>query len=62
MIGIQIDSNIKPFDIEVKCLEEGLCTTTSGSDFARILPTLTISYNEINEGLNIYKRLLESFY
>lgn len=61
MIGTQIDSKIKPFDIEVKCLEEGLCTTTAGSDVVRFLPPLTISYDEIDAGLKIYKKVLESF-
>ena len=61
MIGTQIDSSIKPFDIEVKCLEEGLCTTTAGKDVVRFLPPLTISYDEIDEGLKIYKEVLECF-
>lgn len=61
MIGTQIDESIKPFDIEVKCLEEGLCTTTAGKDVVRFLPPLTISYDEIDEGLAIYKKDLESF-
>ena len=61
MIGIQIDSSIKPFDIEVCCLEEGLCTTTAGSDVIRFLPPLTISDREIEEGLAIFKKVLQSF-
>lgn len=61
MIGTQIDESIKPFDIEVKCLEEGLCTTTAGKDVVRFLPPLTISYDEIDEGLKIYKKVLEGF-
>ena len=61
MIGTQIDSSIKPFDIEVKCLEKGLCTTTAGKDVVRFLPPLTISYDEIDEGLKIYKKVLEGF-
>ncbi|MDD5777340.1 MAG: acetylornithine/succinylornithine family transaminase [Treponema sp.] len=61
MIGIQIESTIKPFDIEVKCLEEGLCTTTAGNDVVRFLPPLTISKKEIDEGLEIFKRVLKTF-
>ena len=61
MIGTQIDSKIKPFDIEVKCLEKGLCTTTAGIDVVRFLPPLTISDKEIEEGLKIYKSVLEEF-
>jgi len=61
MIGTQIDPSIKPFDIEVKCLEAGLCTTTAGKDVVRFLPPLNISDKEIAEGLAIYKKVLESF-
>ena len=61
MIGIQIESTIKPFDIEVKCLEEGLCTTTAGNDVVRFLPPLTISRKEIDEGLEIFKKVLKTF-
>lgn len=61
MIGTQIDSSVKPFDIEVKCLEQGLCTTTAGSDVVRFLPPLTISDKEIEEGLAIFRTVLESF-
>lgn len=61
MIGTQIDPGIKPFDIEVRCLEKGLCTTTAGSDVVRFLPPLNISDKEIDEGLAIYKSVLEEF-
>lgn len=61
MIGTQIDSKVKPFNIEVKCLEKGLCTTTAGSDVIRFLPPLTISYKEIDEGLKIFKEVLKSY-
>ncbi|MGN0740961.1 MAG: aspartate aminotransferase family protein [Treponema sp.] len=61
MIGIQIDSSLNPFDIKFKCLESGLCTTTAGSDVIRFLPPLTISYDEIDCGLEIFKTVLESF-
>ena len=61
MVGTQIDSSIKPFDVEVRCLEKGLCTTTAGSDVIRFLPPLNISDKEIEEGLAIYKSVLEEF-
>lgn len=61
MVGTQIDSSVKPFDIEVRCLEKGLCTTTAGSDVVRFLPPLNISDKEIEEGLAIYKSVLEEF-
>ena len=61
MIGTQIDSSVKPFDIEVRCLEKGLCTTTAGSDVVRFLPPLNISDKEIEKGLKIYKEVLMEF-
>ena len=61
MIGTELSSEVKPFDVEVKCLEKGLCTTTAGSNVVRFLPPLTISYKEIDEGLAIYKSCLEAF-
>ena len=61
MIGTQIDPSVKPFDIEVRCLEKGLCTTTAGADVVRFLPPLNISDKEIEEGLAIYKEVLKEF-
>lgn len=61
MIGVQIDKSIKPFDIEVRCLEKGLCTTTAGSDVVRFLPPLNISDKEIEKGLAIFKEVLNEF-
>ena len=61
MIGSQIDSSINPGDIKVRCLEEGLCVTTAGSDVVRFLPPLNISDKEIEEGLAIFRRVLGEF-
>lgn len=61
MIGIQIDSSLNPLDIKLECLKNGLCVTTAGSDVIRFLPPLTISYDEIDCGLKIFKTVLESF-
>ena len=61
MIGTQIDSSINPGDIKVRCLEEGLCVTTAGSDVVRFLPPLNISDKEIEEGLAIFKHVLGEF-
>lgn len=59
MIGIQISDKVKPFDIEVKCLEHGLCTTTAGTNVVRFLPPLTITDKEIDEGLALFKTTLK---
>ncbi|HAH63046.1 MAG TPA: aspartate aminotransferase family protein [Treponema sp.] len=61
MIGIGIAGTIKPFDIEVKCMDEGLCVSTAGSDVIRFLPPLTISDKEIEKGLEIFRRVLTEF-
>ena len=61
MIGVKIDKSIKPLDIKIACLEKGLCVTTAGSDVVRFLPPLNISDKEINEGLAIFKEVLEKF-
>ena len=60
MIGIQIDTKVNPLDIKKKCLEKGLCVTSAGSDVIRFLPPLNISDKEINEGLEIFKNVLEN--
>lgn len=61
MIGTEIVNTIKPFDIEVKCMEEGLCVSVAGSSVIRFLPPLTIKDSEINAGLKIFKKVLEEF-
>ena len=61
MIGTQIDSSINPADIKVRCLEEGLCVTTAGSDVVRFLPPLNISDKEVKEGLAIFRKVLDEF-
>lgn len=61
MVGTQIDTAIKPFDVEVRCLDKGLCVTTAGTDVIRFLPPLNISRKEIDEGLKIFKETLEEF-
>ncbi len=61
MIGTEIIPSIKPFDIEVECMKEGLLTSTAGSTVVRFLPPLTISDKEIDKGLAIYKKVLDGF-
>lgn len=61
LIGTILDKSIAPFDVEERCLKEGLCTTTAGSDVIRFLPPLVITKSEIDEGLAIYKKVLNEF-
>lgn len=61
LIGVIIDERIKPFDIEKRALENGLCTTVAGSSVIRFLPPLVITQSEIDEGLAIFKKTLKEF-
>lgn len=61
MIGVQLLEKVKPFDVEVLCLEKGLCVSLAGKDVIRFLPPLNITDNEIEEGLAIFKSVLTAF-
>ena len=56
MIGVQIVG--APKDYVGKCLENGLLALAAGTDVVRFLPPLNITYEEINEGLEIFKKIL----
>ena len=61
MIGVEIVPSIKPFDIEVACMKEGLCTSVAGNSVVRFLPPLVIGKKEMDKGLSIFKKALDSF-
>ena len=61
MIGTEIAGTIKPFDVEKRCLEKGLCVSTAGTNVIRFLPPLTITDEEINAGLAIFRSVLEEY-
>ena len=61
MVGVQLDSSVNPGEVKVACLKAGLCVTTAGSDVIRFLPPLNISDEEIGKGLEIFKKVVESF-
>ncbi len=56
MIGIEVSADHKAF--VGKALEKGLMLLTAGKNVIRMLPPLTISYGEIDEGLKILKDVL----
>ncbi|HPX26806.1 MAG TPA: aspartate aminotransferase family protein [Treponemataceae bacterium] len=56
MIGIDIAQPAG--EIQKKCLEMGLCVSTAGSNTIRFLPPLIISKEEIEKGLEIFKKVL----
>lgn len=56
MIGIEVTISHK--EAVSKCLENGLMMLTAGKDVLRMLPPLTITYEEIDSGLEILKKVL----
>ena len=58
MVGIELKTK-KAADIAKACLENGLLVLTAKTK-VRLLPPLTITNDELNEGLNILIKLLES--
>ncbi|MGN0670181.1 MAG: aspartate aminotransferase family protein [Oscillospiraceae bacterium] len=58
MIGIELKTK-KGGDIAKACLENGLLVLTAKTK-VRLLPPLTITYDELDEGLDILIKLLES--
>ncbi len=57
MIGIETEKDAS--DIAKKCLEKGLLVLTAHGNKVRLLPALNISYEELDEGLNILKEVIE---
>lgn len=56
MLGIQLDNS--PQQVLDKCRENGLLAITCGTNTIRIIPALTISETETQEGLNILEEAL----
>lgn len=61
MIGTEIAGTIKPFDVEKRCLEKGLCVSTAGANVIRFLPPLTITDEEMDAGLAIFRSVLKEY-
>ncbi len=57
MLGIETDKNAG--DIAKACLAEGLLVLTAHKNRVRLLPALSISYDEIDEGIKILKEVIE---
>ncbi len=58
MLGIGLKAGVSHKELASKCLEAGLLLLTAGSDTLRLLPPLTISYQEIDQGLEILRKIL----
>ncbi len=57
MIGIELENGKEAKDIVKKALDKGLLLLTA-KEKVRLLPPLTISYEELDKGLNILEELL----
>ena len=57
MLGISTDRNAG--DIAKECLSNGLLVLTAHKNRIRLLPALSISYEEIDDGLKILKEVIE---
>jgi acetylornithine/N-succinyldiaminopimelate aminotransferase len=57
MLGVSVTE--VPKEIAANCIEQGLLMLTAGSDAIRMLPPLTITVEEIDQGLAILKSVLE---
>jgi len=58
MLGISL-TGVVPKEVAQKCVDNGLLVLTAGSDALRMLPPLTITYEELDKGLKILKKTLE---
>ena len=57
MTGVSL-IGLNPKETAQACVEKGLLILTAGTDALRMLPPLTISYDEIDKGLEILKSVL----
>ncbi|CAN5217863.1 aspartate aminotransferase family protein [soil metagenome] len=58
MLGIEFDIPVKP--VIQKCAAEGLLLVGAGENVIRLLPPLTVSYDEITEAIDILAIVLAS--
>lgn len=59
MIGIQLENGKKALDVVNAALEQGLLLLTA-KDRVRLLPPLTITYEEIDQGIAILEQILNA--
>ena len=59
MIGIQLGDGKKALDVVNAALEQGLLLLTA-KDRVRLLPPLTITYEEMDQGIAILEQILNA--
>lgn len=57
MLGIIVDADARA-ELVAKCMEKGLLVLTAGTQAIRLLPPLTITYEEMDEALEIFGQVL----
>ncbi|MBS6547189.1 MAG: aspartate aminotransferase family protein [Butyricicoccus pullicaecorum] len=57
MLGIIVDAEERA-ELVAKCMDKGLLVLTAGTQAIRLLPPLTITYEELDEALAIFKEAL----
>ncbi|MCL2619254.1 MAG: aminotransferase class III-fold pyridoxal phosphate-dependent enzyme, partial [Defluviitaleaceae bacterium] len=60
MVGVKLAEGFAPAEVNKKLLEAGLVSLTAGSDVIRFLPPLVISMDDLDAGLDIFRRVLQS--
>ncbi len=58
MIGLDVEQPAA--QVQKSCLDSGLCISTAGPNTLRFLPPLVITQEEIKQGLEILKKILEN--
>ncbi|NSL51484.1 acetylornithine transaminase [Calidifontibacillus erzurumensis] len=59
LLGIECDQDVSPFIEEIH--KQGLLVLTAGPKVIRLLPPLTVSFEEIDQAVQILKQSLQSF-
>ena len=58
MIGVDVEQSAA--QVQKSCLDSGLCISTAGANTLRFLPPRVITPEEIKQGLEILKKILEN--
>ena len=56
MVGIELDRDAYPIFLE--CLEKGLIINSTHGNVLRIMPSLTVSKDDLSKGINILEEVL----
>lgn len=60
MLGVEFEEGVLASDVLAKCIEKGVLFLTAKTKL-RLLPSLVISDNQIEQGMKVLKEVLENF-